>query len=177
MAFRDVLGSPCLNHTGSLAYASAASGQATNHSVACVHSLHFLILAGVIVSARMWRLGPDAAYSPLHGLALLCLVVALLFIGLSVCIGPSTWVPFHNRPLSMALIAAASVFNNAAGHTGSVSTLHPPVPHASIRVPLARAVLETIRTMDTLTDASMIKLLWQQVGSPVHSLRCQTDLA
>ena len=134
-----------------------------------------LILTAVIIAARMWCLGPDSAYSLLHGLTLLCALVALVFIGLSASIGPSSWVPFRNRPLSMALIAAATIFVTMASHSGSVPTLHPTVPHASIRVPLARAGLDTIRAMDTLTDASMIRLLWQQVGPPVPPGWCKTS--
>ena len=37
-SFRNVLGSQRLNHPGSHAYASAASGQATNHGLACSHT-------------------------------------------------------------------------------------------------------------------------------------------
>lgn len=137
-----------------------------------------LIVCGLTSSTRIWRMGPNCTKSPLSGVLLLLTSVALSFLGMSLGIGPDNWIPFHNRPLSLVLLAVGGFFVQVTGHCGGVPTLHPPEPYIRMWAPLTQALVETTLIMDTLTDAFMIRFLMQQVqsnlpGPLVHKRMCR----
>eukprot|EP00892_Ulva_mutabilis_P009755 jgi/Ulvmu1/7151/UM034_0058.1 len=124
------------------------------------HSL--LAVVWVVFVANMWRFGPVSTKTALNAVLTIPHMVSVLFIAMKICVGPDSWVPYGNRPLSVILLAFFALFVNTVGNCGAVPTVHPEEPHKSIQEPLIQASLDTVRIMDVLTDASTIRLLLRQ---------------
>lgn len=129
--------------------------------VICPHAI--LAAAGVCFTARLWRMGPDAAKSPASSILILLITLSITFIFCSVSVGPKSWVPFQNVPLTTLIMTASVLFTITSSICGAVPTLHPKTPYASLARPLGTVVLHTIRSMDCFTDLQMIRLIRQQV--------------
>ena len=119
----------------------------------------------VVYVLRMWRLGPRSAKTSLNGILTLPHILAAMFIGVSICVGPESWLPYRKRPLSVILLSLFVLACNTAGNCGAVPTLHPAVPHPSMQEPLIQASLDTVRVMDVLTEGFTIRMLLEQVLS------------
>lgn len=127
-----------------------------------------LISVWAVYLVRMWRMGPLSATTPLNKLLTIPHMSAMMFIGVSTCVGPSSWMPYRNRALAVVLLTILAFFVNVTGNCGAVPSLHPDEPHPNIRQPLLQSALETGRLMDTLTDGFTIRLLVLQVCCLLH---------
>lgn len=116
-----------------------------------------------VLSVRMWRMGPQSAGTMLSGLLAIPHMMVVLFVGISTCTGPNSWMPYGDRSLGVVLLSFLAFFVNMTGNCGAVPTLHPEQPHPNLQKPLLQSLLETGRIMDTLTDTYTVRNLLLQV--------------
>ena len=71
-------------------------------------------------------------------------------------IGPQQTVPWNNRLQFLVVSSLSIAFVHLAAAAGGIPGEHPVEPRISIMRPVFRAVIQTLRVTDSLTDLSLI---------------------
>lgn len=122
-----------------------------------------IFLPALIVACGVWRQGPAFAGSTVSQMCNLVTAAGLVSAIAPVCIGPDSWIPYHDRLLSSALMAVAMLAAQYALVTGGSPLYHPPEPLSSLRGPLLTATNEAIINIDNMIDLQMTRVVFNQV--------------
>ena len=130
-----------------------------------VATLPFLLHAVVMVAlaCAMFRLGPQVAFHrtfPLAWLSMALLPFPVWYLGY---VGPQHTLPWNNPYQFLAASFLSLLFGHLTAAAGGISGEHPMEPRTSITKPAFRAVIQTVRATDILTDLSLIGELLAEV--------------
>ena len=131
------------------------------HAVTLPHNLNIAVC--VAGTCAMFRVGPQVVFHrmfPLLVLATVSLALPLWYVGY---IGPQDTVPWNNRLKFLLSGSAEILLAHLASAAGGLPGEHPVEPRTSIRKPVYRAIIQTLRVTDSLTDLSLIVELVAEV--------------
>ena len=118
---------------------------------------------GMVWAAILFRFGPQIVFHRMFLLLLLCSVAAPLPVWYVGYVGPQDTVPWNNRFKFLVVSFAERLCEHLAGAAGALPGEHPVEPRTSIRMPVYRAIIQTLRLTDSLTDLSLIVELVAEV--------------
>ena len=84
--------------------------------------------------------------------------------------GPEFRMPFQSRIALTVLATATCLCDEISGKCGGIKFDHPSEPHTTLVVPLGKAVLATLRMLDSLTDLSVVSIVLEKVRGSPYSL-------
>ena len=121
------------------------------------------IAAGVAATCAIFRLGPQLVLHrmyPLHTIFSLVLCLPVWYVGY---IGPQDTVPWNNRLKFLLVGLVGLTFQHLTAAAGAIPGEHPVEPRTSIRKAVYRAIIQSLRLNDSLTDLSLIGELLAEV--------------
>ena len=131
------------------------------YAVTVPHGLS--IALAVAVPCAMFRFGPKVALHRMYQLGALLYVTLSLPVWYVGYIGPQDTVPWNNRLKFLLSGSAEILLAHLASAAGGLPGEHPVEPRTSIRKPVYRAIIQTLRVTDSLTDLSLIVELVAEV--------------
>jgi hypothetical protein len=117
----------------------------------------------VLFFVMFWRYGPCFARTKFFSFAHPPCVITILSPAVISFVATDFVDPFGSKLMHTAALFATIFGVNVAAKLGRVPDEHPPQPYPSLRSPLFDAVVRTMRTMDALTDMSIIHQLVKKV--------------
>ena len=118
------------------------------------HLLHVVVF--LAMACAMFRLGPQAVLHRMYQVAMVCMAVLAWPMWYLGYIGPQQTVPWNNRLQFLVVSSLSIAFVHLAAAAGGIPGEHPVEPRISIMRPVFRAVIQTLRVTDSLTDLSLI---------------------
>ena len=121
------------------------------------------ITVAVAAPCLMFRLGPQIVFHRMYGLVSLCPVFTSLPLAYVGFIGALDTVPWNNRFKFHLVTLAGALFTHLHAAAGAHPGEYPVEPRTSIRKPVYRVIIQTLRVTDALTDLSLIVELIAEV--------------
>lgn len=119
-----------------------------------------VLISGILLCSGFICLGPQFAQPWAGSVLTLPFALSVAFLFICSFVGPDSLIPFQRHPIyMMLLVAVADAAVTVIAYFGGVPSYSPPEPYTNVRDPLSKAILDTMRSMDTCTDAGMIKHL------------------
>lgn len=125
------------------------------------YALHMIV--GPAMCYAMFRVGPQVVFHRVYLLALLFVVLLSLPVAGVAYVGPLHIVPWNDRFHFLIVNSGSYLCVHLGAAAGGISGEHPSEPRTSIIQPIFRAVIQTIRLIDSLTDLSVIGELLTEV--------------
>ena len=120
----------------------------------------FIVLA---MACSMFRVGPQVVFHHMYSLGLLCVSVLPFSVWYLGFLGPQQTVPWNSRLHFFVVAFLLFSFVHLAAAAGSLPGEHPSEPRTSIFQPVYRAIFQTLRITDAMTDLSLIGELFAEV--------------
>ena len=121
------------------------------------------ITVAVAAPCLMFRLGPQIVFHRMYGLVSLCPVFTSLPLAYVGFIGALDTVPWNNRFKFHLVTLAGALFTHLHAAAGAHPGEYPVEPRTSIRKPVYRVIIQTLRVTDAMTDLSLIVELIAEV--------------
>jgi hypothetical protein len=109
-----------------------------------------------------WRRGVVHAYTPECAVLLACFLIPGLIVPVIVFASPQHLVPFQNRFLYTVGMCVSLFTDFIAQRCGSTKEAHPAEPHQGILTLVVQPAILTVRTMDALTDISIVRMVLEE---------------
>ena len=123
--------------------------------------LYLVIYIGMMCA--VFRMGLKIVLHRMYLLAWICVVVLpgpVMYVGY---FGPQETVPWNNRLQFLAVSFIVLLCSYLGAAAGCIPGEHPSEPRTSITQPVHRAVIQSLRLTDSLTDFSFIRELLEEV--------------
>lgn len=123
--------------------------------------LHLLLHLALVCA--MFRVGPQVVFHRMYTVMLLCVVVFPFPVWYLGFLGPQQTVPWNSRLHFLVVAFLTFLLTHFCTAAGALPGEHPLHPRTSIVQPVCRAVFQTLRATDALTDLSLIGRLLAEV--------------
>ena len=128
-------------------------------------SLSLYLCAACSNFLGMWRWGPLFATTCASRGAKLFAIVNIMFVAATSFIGPVRLRPFRSRLMATVVLSCGGVGLNIAAKFGSVPADHPQQRQDSITQPLITGFVSAARTVDVISDMSVVGSMIDRVRS------------
>lgn len=117
--------------------------------------------------AGVWRYGPHFTQTHAGQLVIGVATICSMYLFLLSFVGPLTFTPFQSRVASTIGSAIGVFLLCVFSACGGMAAEHPSEPHISLSTPVMTAAFSSLRLIDSGTDMGLVRVLWDQVSSPV----------